>query len=85
MEVVLLWLDDLDDLLFSMALAWDRLRRAVLQIGLGAAFSLAASEHLPVLAELTPILACLAATSVAAWFIGAAFLVYYQRTRLAMA
>ena len=36
MEVVLLWLDDLDDLLFSAALGWERLRRVVLQIGLAA-------------------------------------------------
>ena len=44
MEVVLLWLDDLDDALFSAALAWERLRRVVLQIGLAAAFALAGSE-----------------------------------------
>lgn len=85
MEVVLLWLDDLDDLLFSLALAWERLRRAVLQVGLGAASLLAASEYLPALAELTSILACLAATSVAVWFVGAACRVYYYRTRLAAA
>lgn len=85
MEVVLLWLDDLDDLLFSLALAWERLRRAILQVGLGAAFALAASEYFPVLTELAPILACLAAASVAAWFVGAAFRVYYYRTYLAAA
>ena len=44
MEVVLLWLDDLDDVLFSAALLWERLRRVVLQIGLAAAFALAGSE-----------------------------------------
>lgn len=85
MEVVLLWLDDLDDLLFSLALAWERLRRTVLQVGLGAAFTLGASEHLPALAKLTPILVCLAATSVAAWFVGAAFRVCYYRVRPAAA
>ncbi len=44
MEVVLLWLDDLDDALFSVALAWERLRRVVLKIGLASAVALAASE-----------------------------------------
>ena len=44
MEVVLLWLDDLDDALFSAALVWERLRRVVLQIGLAAALALAGSE-----------------------------------------
>ena len=40
MEVVLLWLDDLDDALFSVALAWERLRRVVLQVGLASALAL---------------------------------------------
>lgn len=85
MEVVLLWLDDLDDLLFSLALRWERVRRSVLQIGLGAAFALAASERFPALSELTPLLVSLSATSVAAWFIGAVFRAYYYRSRFAAA
>ena len=44
MEVVLLWLDDLDDVLFSVALAWERLRRVVLTDRPCAAFALAASR-----------------------------------------
>jgi hypothetical protein len=85
MEVVLLWLDDLDDLLFSLALLWERVRRRLLQVGLGAAFALAASERFAALPELTPILISLSATSVAAWLIGAAFRVYYYRSRAAAA
>ena len=62
-----------------------RLKDVVAQVGLSAAFLLAASEYLPALAQLTSILACLAATSVAVWFVGAAFRVYYYRARLAVA
>jgi hypothetical protein len=85
MEVVLLWLDDLDDLLFSVALLWERLRRAILQVGLAAAFSLAASERLGVLEDLAALFVYLSAASVAAWSLGAALRVYYYRARLAAA
>ena len=44
MEIVLLWLDDLDDLVFVAAAFWTRLRRFCLQIGLFAALLLAGSE-----------------------------------------
>jgi len=85
MEVVLLWLDDLDDLLFSLALLFESVRRSVLQIGLGAAFALAASERFAALADLAPTLVCLSAMSVAVWLIGAAFRAYYYRSRFSMA
>jgi hypothetical protein len=85
MEIVLLWLDDLDDILFSAALLWERASRAVLRVGLWAALSLAASEQLAVANEWAPVLVNIAATSVAAWALGAAFRIYYHRTRLAAA
>ena len=44
MDVVLLWLDDLDDLVICGAHLWDRLRRHLLQIGLVAALLLALCE-----------------------------------------
>jgi hypothetical protein len=44
MEVVLLWLDDLDDLVFTLALDAERLRCLCLKIGLLSAFGLAACE-----------------------------------------
>jgi len=44
MEVVLLWLDDLDDLVFTLALGWEHLRRLCLKIGLLSALGLAACE-----------------------------------------
>jgi hypothetical protein len=85
MEIVLLWLDDLDDVLFSVALLWERASRAVLRIGLLAALSLAASEHLAVASQWAPVFVNVAATSVAAWTVGAALRIYYHRTRLAAA
>jgi hypothetical protein len=43
MEIVLLWLDDLDDAVFTVVLAWERLRRRCLQLGAASAAALAAS------------------------------------------
>ncbi len=68
MEVVLLWLDDLDDLLFSLALSWERLRRGLLQLGLTAALGVAACELSTLATAVVPALAVVAAGSVAAWF-----------------
>jgi hypothetical protein len=79
MEIVLLWLDDLDDLLFSVALVWERLRRLLLQIGLAAAFALAAAETAAVATQLAPFLALIAAATVGAWLGGAAARAYYYR------
>jgi CHASE2 domain-containing sensor protein len=75
MEVVLLWLDDIDDLLFSAALAWERLRRACLQAGLLAACTLAVCELYFAAAAWTPIFAAVAMASVGVWFVSAALAV----------
>lgn len=85
MEIVLLWLDDLDDLLFSLALSWERARRAILEVGLAAAFALAASDRLAVAGEYAPLFVNIAAASVAAWVLGGVFRLFYYRTRLAAA
>lgn len=77
MEVVLLWLDDLDDALFSLALEWERLRRLVLKVGLVASFGLAASELSVLAAAWAPAFFYVAATSVGAWFLGAILRAYY--------
>jgi hypothetical protein len=79
MEVVLLWLDDLDDALFTAALVWERLRRAVLQVGLASASALALAEQVALAARWAPALACVAAASVAAWLAGALLRAYYYR------
>jgi hypothetical protein len=78
-EVVLLWLDDLDDLVFSTALKWEQLRRGVLGVGLVAALAVAVCELSLMATELTPALSAVAAASVAAWFLGAALRVVYYR------
>ena len=44
MEVVLLWLDELDDLLFAVLLKWDNLGRCLLLLGLLAALLVHASR-----------------------------------------
>ena len=79
MEVVLLWLDDLDDLVFSLALKWEQLRRAVLSVGLVAALAVASCELSLIATALTPALSVVAAASVAAWFLGAVLRVAYYR------
>ena len=79
MEVVLLWLDDLDDVVFSLALKWEQLRRSVLRVGLVAALALAVCELSLIATELTPALSVVSAASVAAWFVGAALRVVYYR------
>jgi hypothetical protein len=79
MEVVLLWLDDLDDALFFMALFWGRLRRFVLKVGLASAMSLAAAELAATATQWVPALSYVAAASVAAWSIGTLVRVYYYR------
>ena len=76
---MLLWLDDLDDVLFSMALGWERLRRVVLQVGLAASFALAGSELSAVAVQWAPAFSCIAAASVVAWSLGAALRVFYYR------
>ena len=79
MEVVLLWLDDLDDLLFSAALVSERLRRTLLQIGLSSAFGLAATDATAVASEWAPVLCAIAATTVSCWLLGAVLRTYYYR------
>lgn len=72
MEVVLLWLDDIDDLLFSAALAWERLRRACLQAGLLAAVSFAVCELLAKALSWAPLFAAVAMASVGLWLVSLA-------------
>jgi|KBSSwiStaDraftv2_1062776.scaffolds.fasta_scaffold1229946_1 hypothetical protein len=73
MEVVLLWLDELDDYLFVGALLWERLRRASLKLGLAASFGLAGCELFAagVRAGWVPALAAVALASVGLWLVAA--------------
>jgi hypothetical protein len=78
MEIVLLWLDDLDDLVICGAHLWEGLRRLLLQIGLAAALLLALCELSVMTLAWSPALAGVAASSVSAWFFGA-FCMVLQR------
>ena len=79
MEIVLLWLDDLDDVLFSAALVWERLRRGVLLVGLAASVALAGSELAAVATQWATALSGIAAASVCAWLLSALLSVFYYR------
>jgi hypothetical protein len=79
MEVVLLWLDDLDDLVFSAALAFERSRGALLKVGLAASYGIVGAELSIGAARWAPTLAVVAAMCVAAWFIGATSHALYHR------
>jgi hypothetical protein len=79
MEVVWLWLDDLDDALFSLALAWERLGRAVLQVGLASAVVFAATELLAIASPWTLVFSYVAAASVVAWVAGSLSRSFYRK------
>jgi hypothetical protein len=81
MEVVLLWLDDLDDTLFFAALVWERLRRFLLQIGLAAALALAGSELAAIATQWWGAFTAIAGASVGAWLLGATLRAVYYRRR----
>ena len=85
MEVVLLWLDDLDDALFCVALAWERLRRLVLQVGLASALLFAAGELAAIATAWTGALSYVAAASVVAWLGGTLTRAFYSRRFLTAA
>ena len=69
MEIVLLWLDDCEDLVFSFVLLWERLRLRCLQAGFAAALILLAIEISEVHTPWAPTFAWAAVASVALWFI----------------
>jgi hypothetical protein len=71
MEVVLLWLDDLDDVTFVLVSLWARLRRICLAVGLLAAFVLVACELSMAGTYWSLALAAIACASVALWTSGA--------------
>jgi hypothetical protein len=78
MEIVILWLDDLDDLVIRGAHLWEGLRRRLLQIGLAAALLLVLCELSVTALAWSLALAGVAASSVSAWLFGA-FCILLQR------
>ena len=67
MEIILLWLDDLDDLAFSVVYATERLRGPCLEIGFVAACGLAVVSTVDVLVSWGPVLFWTALASVLFW------------------
>ncbi|NIW25343.1 MAG: hypothetical protein GWN29_12680 [Gammaproteobacteria bacterium] len=67
MEIILLWLDDLDDLVFAVVYAVERLRWAILEIGFAAACGLAVVSFADVLVSWVPALFLTALASVMFW------------------
>jgi hypothetical protein len=65
--------------LFSIALAWERLRRAVLRVGLASALAFAAAELFAAATQWTLALSYVAAASVAAWLVGTLMRAFYHR------
>jgi hypothetical protein len=68
MEIVLLWLDELDDLVFAGFSLWARLRRSCLAIGLASAISLHVLPHFGLLSDQVLSLLYVALASIAGWF-----------------
>ncbi len=70
MEVIYQWSDDLEDLIFSFVLTWERLRLRYLQAGFAAALILLAVQSSEVRTPWAPIFAWAALGSVAIWLAG---------------
>ena len=82
MEIILLWLDELDDFVFVITAFWERSRALWLQVGLLASVGLAACEVTVEAARWSPALAGVACTSVVAWTTGATLTALMRRMRL---
>lgn len=67
MEIILLWLDDLDDLAFAIVSALERLRWPCLKIGFVAACGLAVVSLADLAASWAPALFWIALVSVSFW------------------
>jgi hypothetical protein len=83
MEVVLLWLDDLDDLVFATVFVRERLRRWLLRLGLMTALAMAGCELLRAGVSWTPLLASLALACVIGWLSSVLLIMADPRTEAA--
>ena len=80
MEIVLQWLDDLEDLIFAMPLLWERLRLKLLHFGLLAALALHADRAWNMAAWWVPVWGLIASIVAIGWF--AALAAAQARNRL---
>ena len=67
MEIILLWLDEFDDLVFSVTMAWERLRHRSLQIGFLAALALPVMVQSGLWMPLVPVVYAISAAGVCVW------------------
>jgi len=72
MEIVLQWMDELDDLIFAGLLVWQRLRRLSLIVALSAALSVHALPRLGISAVPGFTLLNISLIALAAWILFAA-------------
>ena len=70
MEVVLLWLDEIEDAVFAIASIWEPLRRALLQVGFCAAVALHFAWSAAYATGSVKVLAGVALASVVVWLAG---------------
>ena len=69
MEIFAQWLDDFEDLLFTLALLWERIRRGLLRVGLVAALGLPVVDL--VASSWAPVVALTALTISVGWVLAA--------------
>jgi hypothetical protein len=82
MEIILLWLDELDDVVFVITAFWERTRAICLQIGLFASVGLAGCELTVEAARWSPALATVACSSVVVWATSAMLAAVIRRATL---
>ena len=82
MEIMVLWLDELDDVVFVITTFWERTRALCLQVGLLASVALAGCELTVEAARWSPALASVAFSSVVVWSTGALLTALVRRLRL---
>ena len=70
MEVIAQWLDDLEDMIFALPLAWERLRLWCLHIGLISALILGGIHVSRIFTDWAPTFATAAVLSVTIWTAG---------------
>ena len=68
MEIMLQWLDDLEDLFFALPLLWERLRLPLLNVGLAAAAALHATNFWTMASWWVPVCGAVATTTALGWF-----------------
>lgn len=79
MEIFAQWLDDLDDVVFALALVWESARIRCLELGLLAALLIVSSELARMPAIYVLALSYFAATSVFVWLAGSLGASLYAR------